>query len=180
MNEPILPRFNWVDFEPKIDIISLETNNPIFGQDVKIMTRIVNLGQLNGTVEVHLKDSTDTILETKFIDIGPGEWVETNWKFEAWTTEQIVITIELANFSQSKQLELSDIEEFDSSTREMNGLIGLVLLLVFLVAGGFGFAYHRSSKELEQYTKLHRQNISKKTNIAPPRPLELDEAVEEE
>ena len=180
LNEPILPRFNWVDFEPKIDIISLETDNPIFGQDVKIMTRIVNLGQLNGTVEVHLKDSTDTILETKFIDIGPGEWVETNWKFEAWTTEQIVITIELANFSQSKQLELNDIEEFDSSTREMNGLIGLVLLLVFLVAGGFGFAYHRSSKELEQYTKLHRQNISKKTNTAPPRPLELDEIVEEE
>ena len=178
--EPISPRFNWVDFEPKIDIISVESDSPIFGQDVEIMTRIVNLGQLNGTVEVNLKDNDGIILETKSIDIEPGDWVETNWNFEAWTTEQIIITIELVNYSQSKQIEINDIEEFDSSNRELNGLIGLILLLTFLLVGGFSFAYHRSSKKLEQYTKLHRQNISKKRYAAPPRPSELDNISEEE
>ena len=78
------------------------------------------------------------------------------------------------------KIEINDIEEFDSSNRELNGLIGLVLLLTFLLVGGFGFAYHRSSKELEQYTKLHRQNVSKKRYAAPPRPSELDNVGEEE
>ena len=75
---------------------------------------------------------------------------------------------------------INDIEEFDSSNRELNGLIGLILLLTFLLVGGFGFAYHRSSKKLEQYTKLHKQNISKKRYAAPPRPSELDNISEEE
>ena len=179
-NEPILPKFNWVDFEPKLDIISVESDSPIFGQDLEIMTRIVNLGQLNGTVEVNLKDNDGKILEARFIEIEPGKWTETNWNFEVWTTEQIIITIELVNYSQSRQIEINDIEEFDSSNRELNCLIGLVLLLIFLLVGGFGFAYYRSSKELEQYTKLHRQNVSKKRYAAPPRPSELDNIGEEE
>ena len=178
--DPILPRFNWVDFEPKLDIISVESDSQVFGQDVVIMSRIVNVGQLNGTVEVNLKDNDGNVLETKFIEIDPGKWVETNWNFEVWTTEQIIITIELVNYSQSNQIELNDIEEFDSSNRELNGLIGLVLLLTFLLVGGFSFAYYRSSKQLEHYTKLHRKNISKKKYTAPPRPSELDNISEEE
>ena len=179
-DDPILPRFNWVDFEPKLDIISVQSDSQVFGQDVVIMSRIVNVGQLNGTVEVNLKDNDGNVLETKFIEIDPGKWVETNWNFEVWTTEQIIITIELVNYSQSNQIELNDIEEFDSSNRELNGLIGLVLLLTFLLVGGFSFAYYRSSKELEQYAKLHRKNIAKKKYTAPPRPSELDNISEEE
>ena len=179
-SNPILPRFNWVDFEPKLDIVSLDSSSQIFGQDVEIMTRIVNVGQLNGTVEVNLKDEEGIVLDTKFIDIEPGQWVETNWNFELWTTEQIIITVELVNYSQTSQIELNDIEEFDSSNRELNGLIGLILLLTFLLVGGFSFAYHRSSKQLEQYKKLHRKNLANKKYTAPPRPSELDNIREEE
>ena len=179
-SNPILPRFNWVDFEPKLDIVSLDSNSQIFGQDVELMTRIVNVGQLNGTVEVNLKDEEGVVLDTKFIDIEPGQWVETNWNFELWTTEQIIITVELVNYSQTSQIELNDIEEFDSSNRELNGLIGLILLLTFLLVGGFSFAYHRSSKQLEQYKKLHRKNLANKKYTAPPRPSELDNISEEE
>ena len=174
------PRFNWVDFEPKLDVVSIETDNPIFGQNLEIMTRIVNTGQLGGTVQVDLVDSDGLILESKFITLEPGDWAETSWYFEAWTTGDLTFFVNLTNYSQSKQIEVEDIEEFNSSNRELNGLIGLIGLLFFLVVGGFGFAYYRRSKELEQYTKLHIENIVRKRRSAPPRPLELDLSNEEE
>ena len=119
------------------------------------------------------------ILETKFITIEAGDWIETSWYFEAWTTGDITFFVNLTNYSQSKQVEIEDIDEFQSSNREINGLIGLVGLFIFLVVGGFGFAYHRRSKELDQYTKLHIENIVRKKRSAPPRPLELDDYSEE-
>ena len=179
-NDPLKPRFNWVDFEPKLDVVSIETDNPIFGQNLEIMTRIVNTGQLGGTVQVDLVDSDGLILESKFITLEPGDWAETSWYFEAWTTGDLTFFVNLTNYSQSKQIEVEDIEEFNSSNRELNGLIGLIGLLFFLVVGGFGFAYYRRSKELEQYTKLHIENIVRKRRSAPPRPLELDLSNEEE
>jgi hypothetical protein len=179
-NDPLKPRLNWIEFEPKLDTISIETDEPVFGQNIEIITRIVNTGQLNGTVQVELVDLNGLMLGTKTISLEPGDWVETEWYFEAWTTGDISFFVNLTNYSQSKQVDIEDIEEFNSSNREINGLLGLIGLLIFLVVGGFGFAYHRRTKELEQYTKLHVENIVRKRRPAPPRPLELDISNEEE
>ena len=178
--EPLKPRFNWMEFEPKLDTVSIETDDLVFGQNIEIISRIVNTGQLNGTVQVDLIDLDGLILETKFINMEPGDLVETSWYFEAWTTGDITFFVNLTNYSQSKQVEINGIEEFSSSNRELNGLIGFIGLLIFLVVGGFGFIYHRRSKELEEYTKLHIENIVQKRRSAPPRPLELDGSNEEE
>ena len=180
LSDPLKPRFNWIDFEPKLDTISIETENPVFGQNIEIITRIVNTGQLGGTVQVDLVDLGGLILDSKSITIAPGDWIETKWYFEAWTSGDITFSVNLTNYSQSKQVEIEDIEEYNSSNRELNGLLGLIALFLFLVVGGFGFAYHRRSKELEQYTKLHIENIVRKRSVAPPRPLELDISNEEE
>jgi hypothetical protein len=174
LSDPLKPRFNWIDFEPKLDTISIETDNPVFGQNIEIITKIVNVGQLGGTVEVELVDLEGQILDSKLVTLEPGKLVETSWSFEAWTTGDITFFVNLTNYSQSKQVSIEDIEEFNSSNRELNGLLGLIGLLIFLVVGGFGFAYHRRSKELEQYTKLHIENIVRKRGSPPPRPLELD------
>ena len=179
-DDPLKPRFNWIDFEPQLDTIRVETKNPTFGQNLEIITRIVNTGQLNGTVQVDLIDLDGLVLETKFITIDAGDWIETSWYFEAWTTGDITFFVNLTNYSQSKQVEIEDIDEFNSSNRELNGLIGLIGLFIFLVVGGFGFAYHRRSKELEQYTKMHIENIVRKKRSAPPRPSGLDISNEEE
>ena len=179
-DDPLKPRFNWIDFEPQLDTVRIETKDPTFGQNLEIITRIVNTGQLNGTVQVDLIDLEGLVLETKFITIEAGDWIETSWYFEAWTTGDITFFVNLTNYSQSKQVEIEDIDEFNSSNRELNGLIGLIGLLIFLVVGGFGFAYHRRSKELEQYTKLHIENIVRKRRSAPPRPSGLDISNEEE
>jgi hypothetical protein len=179
-NDPLKPRLNWIEFEPKLDTISIETDEPVFGQNIEIITRIVNTGQLNGTVQVELVDLNGLMLGTKTISLEPGDWVETEWYFEAWTTGDISFFVNITNYSQSKQVDIEDIEEFNSSNREINGLLGLIGLLIFLVVGGFGFAYHRRTKELEQYTKLHVENIVRKRRSAPPRPLELDISNEEE
>ncbi|MBL6890799.1 MAG: hypothetical protein ISR22_01980 [Candidatus Poseidoniaceae archaeon] len=178
-SDPLKPRLNWIDFEPQLDTVRIETKNPTFGQNLEIITRIVNTGQLNGTVQVELIDLDGMVLETKFITIEAGDWIETSWYFEAWTTGDITFFVNLTNYSQSKQVEIEDIDEFESSNRELNGLIGLIGLFIFLVVGGFGFAYHRRSKELDQYTKLHIENIVRKKRSAPPRPLELDDYSEE-
>ena len=178
-SDPLKPRLNWIDFEPQLDTVRIETKDPTFGQNLEIITRIVNTGQLNGTVQVDLIDLEGVVLETKFITIEPGDWVETSWYFEAWTTGDITFFVNLTNYSQSQQVEIEDIEEFNSSNRELNGLIGLIGLLIFLLVGGFAFAYHRRSKELDQYTKLHIENIVRKKRSAPPRPSELDDYSEE-
>jgi len=180
ISQPLLPRFNWVDFDPKLDIVSIETDNPVYGEKIELLTRIVNVGQLNGSLQVDLVDGDGQILETKLISIEAGSWVETTWYFEAWKTGGIELFVNLTNFSQSKSISILDVEGFKSSQQEVNGLMGFIALLVFLFVGGFGFAYYRRSKELEQYTKLHIEQIVEKRRSAPPRPSELDDISQEE
>jgi hypothetical protein len=39
------------------------------------------------------------------------------------------------------------------------GTIGLLIIFVVVIVGGFGYAYLQRSKQLDQYTKIHLQQI---------------------
>ena len=56
-------------------------------------------------------------------------------------------------------LEINDVEEFQSSQRDLMGTIGLLIIFVVVIVGGFGYAYLQRAKQLEQYTKIHLQQI---------------------
>jgi len=56
-------------------------------------------------------------------------------------------------------LEINDVEEFQSSQRDLMGTIGLLIIFVVVIVGGFGYAYLQRAKQLEQYTKIHIQQI---------------------
>ena len=159
-NQPLQPRLTWVVFEPKINTVELKSSNVINGEDLTIFTRLVNTGLSNGTVTVVLLDDTGLLLDTKDVYIEPGQWISTTWTVEAWTTGDISLTVVLVNYSESKTIVISDVEEFQSEDRQMFGTYGLIILFIVIIFGGFGYFYYTRSKELEQYTKLHLAQIS--------------------
>ena len=160
INQPLQPRLTWVVFEPKINTVELKSSKVINGEDLEIFTRLVNTGLSNGTVTVVLLDDTGLLLDTKDVFIEPGQWISTTWTVEAWTTGDISLTVVLVNYSESKTIVISDVEEFQSEDRQMFGTYGFIILLVVIIFGGFGYFYYTRSKELEQYTKLHLAQIS--------------------
>ena len=158
--EPLIPRITWIDFEPKLSLVELRTDNPMDGESLIIATRIVNAGLESGNVTVVLSDIEGRQLATRTIALDGGKWELIEWDIEAWTTGDIEIIILLENHSESQSLLVEDVEEFESKQQDLMGTIGLVVIFLIIVVGGFSYAYLQRAKELEQYTKHHLDQIA--------------------
>ena len=161
-DEPLIPKLTWIEFEPIINLVELTSENPVNGESLLIATRIINIGLDPGTVTIELSDNTGLVIDSKNVMIDASSWAVVNWEIEAWTTGDIELIITLVNYSESKTLKIENIEEFDSSQKGMMGVAGLVTIFVIVFLGGFGYLYYQKTKELEQYTKHHLENIRMK------------------
>ena len=158
--EPLLPRITWFDFDPRLSLVELRTENPMDGESLNIATRIVNAGLESGNVSVVLSDIEGRELATRTIALDGGKWELVEWDIEAWATGDIEIIVSLENYSQSQSLLIEDVDEFDSKQQDLMGTIGLVVIFLIIVVGGFSYAYLQRAKELEQYTKHHLDQIA--------------------
>ena len=159
-SEPLLPTLTWSDFDPRISLVDVRTENPMDGESVKILTRIVNQGLESGNVKVNLFDNSSRSLATRTIELDGGEWELIEWDIEAWTTGDIEIIISLENYSRSQSVVVENVEEFESKQQDLLGTVGLVVIFLIIVVGGFSYSYIQRSKELEQYTKHHLDQIA--------------------
>ncbi|MED6338530.1 MAG: hypothetical protein VYC12_05835, partial [Candidatus Thermoplasmatota archaeon] len=147
-------------FDPMISLIELKSDNPVNGESLIIVTRILNAGLESGNVSIILSDNSGKLLDRKEIQLDGGKWQLVEWEIEAWTTGDIEITVSLENYSESQLLLVEDVEEFESKQQDLMGTIGLVIIFLIVVVGGFSYAYLQRSKELEQYTKHHLAQIA--------------------
>ena len=159
-SEPLLPTLTWSDFDPRISLVDVRTENPMDGESVKILTRIVNQGLESGNVKVNLFDNSSRLLATRTVELDGGEWELIEWDIEAWTTGDIEIIISLENYSRSQSVVVENVEEFESKQQDLLGTVGLVVIFLIIVVGGFSYSYIQRSKELEQYTKHHLDQIA--------------------
>ena len=136
--------------------LQLESN----GWSLNIATRIVNAGLESGNVSVVLSDIEGRTLATRIIALDGGKWELVEWDIEAWATGDIEIIVSLENYSQSQSLLIEDVDEFESKQQDLMGTIGLVVIFLIIVVGGFSYAYLQRAKELEQYTKHHLDQIA--------------------
>ena len=60
------------------------------------------------------------------------------------------------------------------------GTIGLLIIFVIVIVGGFGYAYLQRAKELEQYTKIHIQQIRNQKRLDRENPEQNQINSEEE
>ena len=157
--EPLLPKITWYDFVPKLTLVELRTETPTNGEPLIIATRIVNNGLESGNVTVSLVDDSGTFLGKQEVYLEGKRWELVEWNIEAWTTGDIQIIISLENHSQSEMLLIDDVAEFNSKQGELIGTLGLVFILSVIIIGGFSYAYLQRSKQLEQYTKHHLEQI---------------------
>ena len=159
IEEPLIPKLTWIDFEPVINLVELRTDNPVNGEPLSVTTRLVNTGLEQGQVTVEISDINGKLLASKDVVIDGGAYELIDWEIEAWTTGDIQLIVSLPNYSQAVLLEINDVEEFQSSQRDLMGTIGLLIIFVVVIVGGFGYAYLQRAKQLEQYTKIHLQQI---------------------
>ena len=159
-DEPLLPRITWIDFEPKLSLVELRTDNPVDGESLIIATRVVNAGLGSGNVSIVLSDGEGKLLATRTIALDGGKWELIEWDIEAWTTGDIEIIVSLANHSESQSVVVNDVKEFESKQQELMGTIGLVVIFLIIVVGGFSYSYLQRAKQLEQYTKHHLDQIA--------------------
>ena len=82
------------------------------------------------------------------------------WDIEAWTTGDIEIIVSLENHSESQSVVVNDVKEFESKQQDLMGTIGLVVIFLIIVVGGFSYSYLQRAKQLEQYTKHHLDQIA--------------------
>ena len=160
INEPLMPRITWFEFLPTINLVELRSDKPTAGETLIIATRIVNTGLESGNVTVNLYDDSGLLLQHRTIYLDGGKWELVEWDVEAWTTGDITITIGLENHSESASLTIKDVAEFESQQEDLIGTLGLVVILLIIVLGGFAYAYLQRAKELEQYTKHHLEQIA--------------------
>jgi len=159
-DEPLLPRITWIDFEPKLSLVELRTDNPVDGESLIIATRVVNAGLGSGNVSIVLSDGEGKLLATRTIALDGGKWELIEWDIEAWTTGDIEIIVSLANHSESQSVVVNDVKEFESKQQDLMGTIGLVVIFLIIVVGGFSYSYLQRAKQLEQYTKHHLDQIA--------------------
>ena len=159
-DEPLLPRITWIDFEPKLSLVELRTDNPVDGESLIIATRVVNAGLGSGNVSIVLSDGEGKLLATRTIALDGGKWELIEWDIEAWTTGDIEIIVSLVNHSESQSVLVNDVKEFESKQQELMGTIGLVVIFLIIVVGGFSYSYLQRAKQLEQYTKHHLDQIA--------------------
>ena len=171
VNEPLMPRITWYEFLPIINLVELRSDKPTDGETLIIATRIVNTGLESGNLTVNLHDDSGLLLQHRTIYLDGGKWELVEWEVEAWTTGDITITVGLENHSESASLTITDVAEFESQQEDLIGTLGLVVILLVIVIGGFAYAYLQRAKELEQYTKHHLEQIALRkremSNIAP-------------
>ena len=160
LHEPLIPRITWIDFKPRLDLVELRTENPMDGEPLIIATRIVNTGMEPGNVSVSLSDNEGKLLANRTIALDGGKWELVKWDIEAWTTGDIEIIVSLENYPESRSLVVKDVEEFESKQQDLVGTIGLVIIFLIIVVGGFAYAYFQRAKQLEQYTKHHLDQIA--------------------
>jgi hypothetical protein len=180
LSEPLIPRITWIDFEPKLSLIELRTDNPMDGESLIIATRIVNAGLEFGNATVVLSDIEGRELATRTIALDGGKWELIEWDIEAWTTGDIEIIISLENYSESQSLLVEDVEEFESKQQDLMGTIGLVVIFLIIVVGGFSYAYVQRAKELEQYTKHHLDQIAIRKQERDKKLPQAEHVLEEE
>ena len=159
-DEPLLPRITWIDFEPKLSLVELRTDNPVDGESLIIATRVVNAGLGSGNVSIVLSDGEGKLLAIRTIALDGGKWELIEWDIEAWTTGDIEIIVSLANHSESQSVVVNDVKEFESKQQDLMGTIGLVVIFLIIVVGGFSYSYLQRAKQLEQYTKHHLDQIA--------------------
>ena len=165
IEEPLIPKLTWIDFEPVINLVELRTDNPVNGEPLSVTTRLVNTGLEQGQVTVEISDINGKLLASKDVVIDGGAYELIDWEIEAWTTGDIQLIVSLPNYSQAVLLEINDVEEFQSSQRDLMGTIGLLIIFVVVIVGGFGYAYVQRAKQLEQYTKIHLQQIRNQKHL---------------
>ena len=178
--EPLIPTLTWIDFEPRLSLVDLRTENPMDGEPLIVVTRIVNAGLGSGNVSVILSDNNGKLLATRTIELDGGQWELVEWDIEAWATGDIEIIVSLENYSQSQSLLVEDVEEFESKQQDLMGTIGLVVIFLIIVVGGFSYAYLQRAKELEQYTKHHLDQIAIKKQERDGISQQTDHVSEEE
>ena len=179
IEEPLIPKLTWIDFEPVINLVELRTDNPVNGEPLSVTTRLVNTGLEQGQVTVQILDINGKLLASKDVIIDGGDYKLIDWEIEAWSTGDIQLIVSLPNYSQAVLLEINDVEEFQSSQRDLMGTIGLLIIFVVVIVGGFGYAYLQRSKQLEQYTKIHIQQIRNQKRLDREN-LEQDQTNSEE
>lgn len=159
-NEKLLPRVTWVDFVPTISLVELRTVEPTNGESLVVATRIVNTGLASGNVTVSLIDDSGVLLDSQELFVEGGKWELIEWTIEAWRTGDIEVTVVLENYSRSEMLVIEDVAEFESNQDQLMGTLGLVVILLIITVGGFSYIYRQRSKQLEQYTKYHLEQIA--------------------
>ena len=179
-NEPLLPRITWYDFLPSISLVESKTLDPVNGESLSLVTRIVNTGLESGNVTVSLVDNSGRILGSETVYLEGGRWELIDWDVEAWTTGDIEITVVLDNYSQSTSILIQDVAEFDSAQQNMMGTIGLVVIFLIIAIGGFSYAYLQRARELDQYTKHHLEQIALRKEERSLRKQPTNSSTEEE
>ena len=180
IDEPLIPKLTWIDFEPVINLVELRTDNPVNGEPLLVTTRLVNTGLEQGQVTVEISDINGKLLASNDVIIDGGDYKLIDWEIEAWTAGDIQLIVSLPNYSQAVLLEVEGVEEFQSSQRDLMGTIGLLIIFVIVIVGGFGYAYLQRAKELEQYTKIHIQQIRNQKRLDRENPEQNQINSEEE
>ena len=180
IDEPLIPKLTWIDFEPVINLVELRTDNPVNGEPLLVTTRLVNTGLEQGQVTVEISDINGKLLTSKEVVIDGGDYKLIDWEIEAWTAGDIQLIVSLPNYSQAVLLEVEGVEEFQSSQRDLMGTIGLLIIFVIVIVGGFGYAYLQRAKQLEQYTKIHIQQIRNQKRLDRENPEQNQIRSEEE
>jgi len=179
-NERLLPRITWYDFDPKISLVELRTTDPTDGESLMIATRIVNAGLESGNATITISDASGKVLDSKTTELDGGKWQLIEWQIEAWTTGNIEIIVAIENYSQTESLIIQDVKEFESKQQDLMGTVGLVVIFLIIVVGGFSYAYLQRTKELEEYTKHHRNQIAIRKLQIQESEKEINEASQEE
>ena len=163
--DPLIAQLSIVEFSPEINSITPQNEAIVSGENFVLNVILFNTGLQDGTVDVLVSDSDGNALQITPVYIGPIDFVQQEFTIEAWKSGELELVISLVNFSSSQNIMIKDVDNSASSSNELMGTFGLVVILVILLAGGFGYFYHQNAVRFQKYRKHHLEQIRIKKRL---------------
>jgi len=79
---PINVPITWIAFEPAFTDLSATPYRPMVGDNVTVYARVVNQGQIGGSMTVVLTDGEGQFIDSATHSLNTGEWVNVVWHLD--------------------------------------------------------------------------------------------------
>ena len=177
---PINVPITWIAFEPTFTDLSATPYRPMVGDNVTVYARVVNQGQIGGSMTVVLTDGEGQFLDSAAHSLNTGEWVNVVWQIEAWKAGRLGLNVQIVNHTPQVPVPLADIQPRQSDEAGSSMAILSLSFLSLFLAGMVLFIVRQQRKEREEAYHLERIRRIVTPRIPPPKPLVFLEIHQEE